>query len=212
MVNNKFNKVNSILRLVFFCFIILYSKEGVVSGSASGAIRTSWFNLQLISKLRISPAGGDYSSIHEQGNEYVKLLEPLKDSIDKIILQAKERFNAPIVSYDESMVLHDHLYSVIIEDEVPHAVLYLHESFIEDARKKLTYETSFGFNEMQDHFNQNFNRKDVFYVQCDGGFISDFEEYTVSVWVNNRIKQSTLNWISKEVQPLLKHAVENSNK
>ena len=183
-----------------------------MSGSATGAIRTNWFNLQLTSKLRISPAGGDYSSINKKGNEYQKLLEPLKDSIDEIILQAKEKFNAPIVNFDESMDIHNHLYSVIIEDEVPHAVLYMHESFIEDARKNLTFESAFGFNEMQDHFNQNFNRKEVFYVQCDGGFISDFEEYIISVWVDNRIKQSTLNWISKEVQPLLKSVVEMKNK
>ena len=179
-----------------------------MSGSASGAIRTNWFNLQLVSKLRISPAGGDYSSIHKQGNEYEKLLEPLKERIDKIIQQAKETFNAPIVSYKEGADIHGHLYSVIIEDEVPHAVLYMHESFIEDARKNLTFETSFGFNENQEHFDQNYNRKDPLYVQCDGGFISDYEDYYISVWVDNRIKQSTLNWISKEVQPLLKHAVE----
>lgn len=183
-----------------------------MSGSASGAIRTNWFNLQLMSKIRISPAGGDYSSIHKKGDEYTKLLEPLKDSIDKIILQAKEKFNAPIVSYEEGMKIHNHLYSVIIEDEVPYAVLFMHESFIEDARKNLTFETSFGFNEMQDHFNQNFNRKDVFYIQSEGGFISDFEEYNISVWVDNRIKQSTLNWISKEIQPLLKHVVEMRRK
>ena len=206
MINNSI--VKNLNVLIFCCFIILYSKEGLVSGSASGAIRTNWFNLQLVSKLRISPAGGDYSSIHKQGNEYEELLEPLKDSIDKIVLQAKEKFNAPIVRYDGSTGIHGHLYSVIIEDDVPHAIQHMDASYIEDARKNLTFETSFGFNEMQDHFNQNFNRKDVFYVQADGGFISDYEDYYISVWVDNRIKQSTLNWISKEVQPLLKHAVE----
>ena len=89
-----------------FClvFFVLFSQEAHVSGMSAGSIGTKWYNLTILGGISIMPAPGSeqaiYSGLKKEGEHFENILEPLRDELEKIVLEAKERFNAPITIYN----------------------------------------------------------------------------------------------------------------
>lgn len=196
------------LLCLIFIITIINPKEGHVSGSASGAVGTKWYSLLVTSKLRMSPMGGDYSNINKEGDGYEEKLKPLRINIEKIVLEAKNKFNAPIIFSDASKI-GDSIYGIIIEDEMefdPDTDLSYKQMSLEE---KIKSEKK-AFKERQNdevgnaaHCEKNFKKGSIQSVTFSGTDLNLHQEYHVTLWVNARVKRSTLNWIKKQIHPLL---------
>ena len=199
-------------KVFLFCLLVIFSQEGYVSGSATGGVGTTWYSLQVINSLRISPAGGDYSSIHEEGKEYDKKLAPLKQKLENIILEAKEKFSAPI-EQNNSMKLGDSIFGVIIENEMEFdSNLNLHYLKMDKDEQKetLDYEKK-QFDRLKLEENENSKNCKKYFksgtlqsISIRGEQYSDLFEYHIVLWVSSRIKRSTLNWIKREFYTVMK--------
>jgi len=182
-----------------------------VSGMSAGGVGTKWYNLTVFGGISSEPASGSekviYGGLREEGDEFERRLEPLSEKFEKVVLEAKQKFDAPIVVYDGKKD-GGYIDGVIIEDVME----FDSTSFSTDMSVKRRQETikheaerfqRIKENEQfkKDHFTQYFKKGSHIHVVFRGHIPDDVRYYEFSFAVDNRIKRSTLNWIRDQINP-----------
>ena len=182
-----------------------------MSGMSAGGVGTKWYNLTVFGGISSEPASGSekviYGGLREEGDEFERRLKPLSEKFEQVVLEAKQKFDAPIVIYD-SKKDGGYIDGVIIEDVMEFdPTLYSADMNEKNRQKILKYEEERFQREKskaqfkKEHFTKYFNKSSHIYVEFTGQLPVDVRYYKFSFAVDNRIKRSTLNWIRDQITP-----------
>jgi len=100
------------LIVIVFMSSFLYPKEALLSGASTGLLEGKYFSLEFTDGMSVTPEDGDYSEIIEQGNQYSDLIKLGLPQFEKIIKNAIDAKQLPIVNYQVT----DHIDGIVLED------------------------------------------------------------------------------------------------
>lgn len=182
-----------------------------MSGESVGSVGTKWYNLSLLGGISVMPARGSeravYEGLQEEGRQFEILLHPLQDEIEKIVLEAREKFDAPIVIYDPDKFT-GYIGSTIDEDVMEFNPKFISSTKTEQERKEIIeyeerlYKSKIDHrDEMTRHFEEYFKKGSHIPIDFTQNLPDRIEYYKFSITVDARTKRSTLNWIRDQVTP-----------